>query len=109
MTAKPVVPCAQARVYVNLAVDHYSSEAGVEIAMSFIDALEHAYAFIGASPAAGSRRWSHEVNLPGLRTTRIEGFPWLVFDLEFETHVGIWRVLHAWRDIPAWMANADGD
>jgi toxin ParE1/3/4 len=105
VTAKPVVPRDQARADVDLAVDHYTSEAGADVAFRFIDALEQAYVFIGETPAAGSSRWSHELNLPGLRTTRLKGFPWLVFYVEFETHVDVWRVLHAKRDIPAWMAD----
>lgn len=36
-----------------------------------------------------------------------EGFPWIVFYLEFETHVDVWRVLHAKRDMPAWLADVD--
>lgn len=77
------------------------------MAFSFIDALEQAYAFIGEAPAAGSPRWSNALNLPGLRTTRLRGFPWLVFYLEFEAHIDVWRVLHAKRDIPAWLTDVD--
>jgi len=107
MNAKPVVPRAKARADVDFAVDHYMNEAVADVAFSFIDALEQAYAFIGETPAAGAPRWSHELNLPGLRTIRLKGFPWLVFYLEFETHVDVWRVLHTKRDMPAWLSDAD--
>ena len=73
---------------------------------SFIDALERAHAFIGERPA-GSPRCCHEPNLPGLRTMGLKGFPWLVFYLEFDTHVDVWRVLHARRDLPAWLTDVD--
>ena len=33
--------------------------------------------------------------------------PYLVFYLERETHIDVWRVLHAERDIPAWMKDPD--
>src|SRR3546814_8562392 len=66
-----------------------------DVAFSFIDALEQAYSFIGEMLAAGSPRWSHALSLPSLRTIGLNGFPWLVFYLEFETHVDVWRVLHA--------------
>ena len=107
MTAKPVIPRAKARKDIDLAVEYYAGEADVDVAFSFIDALEEAYTFIGQMPAAGSPRWSHELNLPGLRTMRLKGFPWLVFYLEFETHVDAWRVLHIKRDMSAWLADAD--
>lgn len=90
-----------------MAVDYYMNEAGADVALGFIDALEQACAFIGETPGAGSPRWSHALNLPGLQTMRLKGFPWLVFYLEFETHVDVWRVLHVRRDIPVWLSEAD--
>src|SRR3546814_296679 len=78
-----------------------------DVAFSFIDALEQAYSFIGEMLAAGSPRWSHALSLPSLRTIGLNGFPWLVFYLEFETHVDVWRVLHAKRDMPVWLADVD--
>ena len=107
MTAKSVIPRAKARADVDLAVEYYTDEAGADVAFSFIEALEQAYTFIGEMPGAGSPRWSHELSLPGLRTVGLKGFPWLVFYLEFETYVDVWRVLHAKRDMPAWLADGD--
>lgn len=108
MTVKPVIPRAKARADVDLAIEHHADEAGADVAFSFIGALEQAYKFIGEMPAAGSPRWSHELNLPGLRAIRLNGFPWLVFYIEFESHVDVWRVLHAKRDMPAWLSDVDG-
>lgn len=104
---KPVIPRAKARTDIDHAIDYYLAKAGPDVALDFIDALERAFVLIGEAPAAGSPRWSHELNLPGLKTVRPKGFPWLVFYLEFETHVDVWRVLHAKRDVPAWMSDAD--
>jgi len=104
---KPVVPRTKAREDVDAAIDHYIGEASADIALAFIDALEETYGFIGTSPVAGSPRWSHELNLPGLRTVRLKGFPWLVFYLDQAEHVDVWRVLHAKRDIPTWMSEAE--
>jgi toxin ParE1/3/4 len=109
VTSKLVVPRAKARTDVDLAVDHYTNEAGADVAFSFIDALEQAYAFISEAPATGSPRWSSELNLPGLRTVRLKGFPWLIFYIESESHVDVWRVLHVKRDIPAWLTDADDE
>lgn len=72
-------------------------------ALGFVDSLEHAYTHIGRNPASGSPRYAHELNLPGLRTWPTPRFPYLVFYVEYEDHVDVWRVLHAKRDIPAWM------
>lgn len=107
MTAKPVIPRVKARDDIDLAVEFYADEAGADVAIAFINALQQAYAFIGEMPAAGSPRWSHELNLPGLRSMGLKGFPWLVFYMEFEDHIDVWRVLHAKRDVPAGLVDAD--
>lgn len=109
MTPKPVVPRAAARADVDAAVDHYVAEAGPEVALGFIDALERTYSAIGEAPAIGSPRWAHELNLPGLLSRRVKDYPWLVFYVEAEASVDVWRVLHAKRDIPVWMENAEPD
>jgi len=103
VTFKPVVARAAARADVDNAIDHYLTEAGPDVVLGFIEALERAYAAIGEAPGIGSPRWAHELNLPGLRSWRIHGYPWLVFYVVAEASIDVWRVLHAKRDIPAWM------
>jgi toxin ParE1/3/4 len=103
VSKKRVLPRQIARRDVEAAVDHYSREAGPDIALGFIDALEAAYEVIAAHPAAGSPRYAHELALPGLRTRALKRFPYLVFYVERDDHIDVWRVLHAQRDIPAWM------
>ena len=103
MIPKPVVPRAAARADAERALDHYLAEASPEVALAFIDALEATYAAIGAAPGAGSPRWAHELGLPGLRSLRVRGYPWLVFYFETEDHGDVWRILHARRDIPTGM------
>lgn len=98
MKAKPVVPRAQA----NRDVDE-----AAQAALGFIDALEKAYAHIGRHPGRGSPRYAHELNLPGLRTWPLTGYPHLVFYVERPDHVDVWRVLQGQRDIPAWMQDLD--
>lgn len=52
------------------------------------------------SPGAGSARYGHELDLPGLRSRQLRRYPYLVFDVERADHVDVWRVLHADRDMP---------
>ncbi|HEY1752491.1 MAG TPA: type II toxin-antitoxin system RelE/ParE family toxin [Caulobacteraceae bacterium] len=109
MSAKRVVPREQARRDAEEAIDHYLQEAGDRVALRFIDALEESFRRIGLSPAAGSPRYAHELGLPGLRFRRLTRFPYLVFYLEQGDHIDVWRVLHAKRDIPAWLQDVDAD
>lgn len=101
MSAKPVVPRARAVRDAEDAVDFYAAEAGERVALRFVDALEAAYLAIGRHPSAGSPRYAHELDLPGLRSRLLRRFPFVVFYVERPDHVDVWRVLHAERDIPA--------
>ena len=100
---KPVIPSAPAERDIEDAIDYYAKEAGEPIALGFLDALETAFRGIGTHPAAGSPRYAYELDLPGLRTRALMRFPYLIFYMEHPDHVAVWRVLHAQRDIPAWM------
>ena len=108
MTAKAVFPRDLARRDVEQAAEFYLDEAGEPAALGFVDEVERVFGAIARSPAAGSPRYAYELDLPGLRTWRLKRYPYLVFYLEREDHVDVWRVLHAQLDIPAWMPGPDG-
>lgn len=103
MSGKPVVLRERAQRDIDGALEHYLTEAEAAVALDFVDALEDACRQIGEQPAAGSPRYAHELDIPGLRFRTVKRFPYLVFYVERETEIDVWRVLHGARDIPAWM------
>ena len=103
MSGKPVVLRERAQRDIDEAVERYLGEAGPAVALEFIDALEDARRRIAEQPAAGSPRYAHELDIPGLRSRSVRGFPYLVFYVERPADIDVWRVLHGARDIPAWM------
>ena len=103
MTGKPIVLREQARRDVDEAVEHYLAEARAAVALAFIEGLEEAFGRVGEHPASGSPRYARELDLPGLRSWVVRGFPYLVFYVEREADIDVWRVLHGARDIPAWL------
>lgn len=107
MKAKSVIPREQAKRDVDDAIAYYLSEGSESAALGFIDSLEQAYIHIGRHPATGSPRYAHELDLPGLRSWPLKRFPYLVFYVERDDHVDVWRVLHGQRDIPASMHEPD--
>ena len=109
MTNKPVVLRERARWDVDETIEHYSTEAPATVALAFIDALEEACRQIGEHPASGSPRYANELGLPGLRSWIVKGFPYLVFFVEREADIDVWRVLHASRDIPVWLREPRND
>ncbi|WEX74642.1 type II toxin-antitoxin system RelE/ParE family toxin [Sinorhizobium numidicum] len=102
MNDKTIIPRELGRSDVEVAIDYYVREAGTEIALGFIDALQEAYSLIASHPESGSLRYAYELGLPDLRSVSLRRYPYLVFYRDQPDHVDVWRVLHAKRDIPQW-------
>ena len=96
---RSLVRRARADADVHEAIDHYLEES-TGAALGFVDALELAYEQIRRSPAMGSPRYGHELNLQGLRCWPCRRYPYLVFYVAFDDRIEVWRVLHMSRDIP---------
>lgn len=107
MSAKPVIPRRAAEHDIEVAIARYLTEGGQEVAVGFIDELQAAYGHIARQPATGSPRYAHELDLPGLRFTPLQRYPYLVFYVERDHHVDVWRVLHEHRDIPERIRDPD--
>lgn len=106
MKAKPVIPRALASQDVEDAVSYYLGEQAEQAALGFIDALENSYSHISRHPASGMPRYAHELDLPGLLYWPMKRYPYLVFYVERDDHVDVWRVLHGMRDIPEWLVES---
>ncbi|GHT94092.1 plasmid stabilization protein [Betaproteobacteria bacterium] len=107
MKQKPVIPRTLARQDVDAAIHFYLTDAGERVATGFIDALEKAYAHISRHPASGSPHYAHELDLPELRIWTLPRYPYIVFYVERDDHIDVWRVLHEMRDIPRWLHEGD--
>ena len=89
---------------VEAAVAYYREEAGHEIALDFVDALEAAISHLQQHPFTGSLRFAFELEIPELRSWPLQKFPYLIFYMPDEQEIDVWRVLHARRDIPAHLS-----
>ncbi|EIU7214090.1 TPA: type II toxin-antitoxin system RelE/ParE family toxin [Pseudomonas aeruginosa] len=104
MKQKPVIPRELANRDVDSAIAYYPEEQAEKAALGFIDVLERAYKQIGCHAASGSARYAHELDLPGLRSWPLQRYPYLVFYVEQDAHIDVWRVLHEMKDLPRWLA-----
>lgn len=104
---KPVEPGALADRDFDDILAYYMRESAPHAVLSFADALEDAYAIIGRSPALGSTRYAEELDMPGLRSWALPRFPYVIFYLEREAHIEVWRILHGRRDIPALLGDPE--
>ena len=108
MTDKPVIPTRMAQQDVEDELTHYLVDEGSEqAALGFIDEIEQAYERLAKHPSIGSPRYAYELDIPGLRSWPLDRYPHLIFYIERKTHVEVWRVLNAKRDIPAWLLSDD--
>lgn len=107
--AKAVVLRLRAADDIDAVVDHYEREGGADLAGRFIDRVEQAIRHLGRHPLTGSLRYSYELDIPGLRSWPLRTFPYLVFYVDGPEQVDVWRVLHAARDVPAWLVATDDD
>ena len=89
---------------IEAAVDHYRVAAGSETALDFVDALEAAIGHLRQYPNSGSLRFAFELEIPELRSWSLQKFPYLIFYVPQQDCIDIWRVLHARRDIPAYLS-----
>jgi toxin ParE1/3/4 len=103
MKQKPVIPRVQAVRDMQDAVDFHFGEGAEKAALGFVDALERAFSHIGRHPCSGSPRYAHELDLPDLRSWPVARHPYLIFFLDREDHLDVWRVLHGQRDIAPWL------
>ncbi|YCI06241.1 type II toxin-antitoxin system RelE/ParE family toxin (plasmid) [Ensifer sp. D2-11] len=107
MNKREIIPRELARDDIEAAIDYYAREAGTEVALGFIDALQAAYELIASHPESGSLRYAYELGLPDLRGVSLKRYPHLVFYRVEAGYVDVWRVLHAKRDIPHSMQEPD--
>lgn len=94
---------AVAAADVESAISYYRETAGSAVATDFVDEFEKAISMLTRHPHTGALRFAYELEIPDLRSWSLNKFPYIVFYLPGEDHLDIWRVLHAQRDIPAFL------
>jgi len=104
VAARSVQLRERAAADIHSAVRYYRREAGTDVGLGFIDALERAVGQIARSPQSGSLRFAYELEIPDLRVRPVARFPYLVFYVIGDDFVDVWRVLHTKRDIPSALA-----
>ena len=101
MSSKPVIRQAQAKRDIEEVVRHHAAEADERVVENVIAELERASDHLAHHPATGSLRYAYALDLPDLRVWPLKRFPYLMFYVERDDHVEIWRVLHHTRDLEA--------
>lgn len=109
MSAKPVVLRTAAMRDVDAAIEYYRETGADQAAVKFAEALRRTLRNIARHPKTASPRYGHELDIPGLRCAQLRRFPHLVFYIEREDRLDVWRILHGERDIQAPLVLPDVD
>lgn len=105
--SKPVVPRILAEDDLERACDHYLTVAGADLALDFLQKFESTLELISQFPATGSPRYGFEPELAGVRFWPMKKFPYLIFYIETEHQIDVWRVIHGSMDVSAELFDPD--
>ena len=103
MSSRRIDPRELARGDMRAAARYYRLEAGEDVALGFVAALRAALIAIAEHPGAGSPRYGIELGIAGLRSWPLDRYPYLVFYVELDDRIDVWRVLHGRRDIASML------
>ncbi|WP_366852543.1 type II toxin-antitoxin system RelE/ParE family toxin [Phenylobacterium sp.] len=99
MKPRRVVPRERARQDMRAAARYYRLEAGEDVALGFVAELRAALATIATHPGAGSPHYGITLGIAGLRSRPLGRNSYLVFYVEGDGRIEVWRVIHGRRDI----------
>ncbi len=105
--SKPVVPRILAENDLDSACDYYLTTASVDVAVGFLQDFERAIAHISEFPGTGSPKYGYESSLAGIRFWPMKKFPYLIFYIETEHQIDVWRVMHGNMDITSELRDPD--
>ena len=108
MSPRPVRPRERAYRDVEDILAYYEQQAGFDVALDFIDALEASYHAIGVHPGIGSPRRVDLFGIADLRGFPVRRYPYILIYIDRTDHIDLVRVLHARRDIPAQFREITG-
>jgi toxin ParE1/3/4 len=87
---------------------YYLAEAGIAVALRFVDNAEHAFEYLAQMPRMGAFPGFLHAPYAGIRRWHIKGFPrLLILYRDLPDGIEVVRVLDAGRDINALFDDAD--
>ncbi|MEQ1607175.1 MAG: type II toxin-antitoxin system RelE/ParE family toxin [Pyrinomonadaceae bacterium] len=105
--SKPVIPRMQAEDDLDQICEHFLSAAGTDAVVDCLLDFDKAIALISQFPGTGSPRYGYEASLEGMRYWPMKRFPYLIFYVETEHSLDVWRVMHSSMDIQSGLEDPD--
>ena len=105
--SKPVIPRILAEEDLDKVCEHFLATAGTDTVVDFLLDFDKALAMISQFPDAGSPRYGYDAGLEGLRYWPMKRFPYLIFYMEKDHCIDVWRVMHGSMDIQSELDDPD--
>lgn len=96
---KPAIVRPQARTDLRTEIVYYRKHASKLIANQLASATDDALRHLQHNPGTGSPRIGQMLDIPGLRSWRVSGFPLIWFYFEREDYLDVVRLLGERQDI----------
>lgn len=107
--SKPVVPRVLAEEDLEIACDHYLRTAGADVVVEFLHEFDSVIAHISRFPGTGSPKYGFDPGVAGIRFWPMKKFPYLIFYVETEHQIDVWRVMHGNMDMTAELHDPDSN
>lgn len=98
---KPAILRPQARADVKVEARYYRKHAGKTVATNLANAVDSALQLLQRQPGIGSPGIGGLLDIPGLKSWRLTGFPLVWFYFERDDYVDVVRLLGERQDITA--------
>jgi toxin ParE1/3/4 len=79
-------------------VRYYRDQAGAQVALRLVRALQRALDVLADNPSIGSPALGREIGVEGLRTWAVDGFPLTFWYFERGSHVDVARLVGQRQD-----------
>lgn len=103
---KLAIPRPQARADIQAEVRYYRKHAEKSVATNLASAIDEALQLLERNPGVGSPRIGELLDIPGLRSWRVSGFPLALFYFEREACLDVVRLLGERQDVFAILGDS---
>lgn len=90
-------------------IAYYLAEAGQDVAIRFVHAVDAALNHIALNPATGSPCYAELLAQPRLRSWLITRFSYIILYIEQSDSIDVIRIIHQHADIPAHLHDDENE
>ena len=103
MSTKKLIHLELAKKDVDKIVEDTVRDFVLDFSLKIINELEKSFIRIKKYPQLGSLRIGHKIGFEGLRSLALKKAPFIIFYLDNDESIRVFRILHQKQHIPFWL------